>query len=132
MNLRQLTYFVGVVDAGNMTRAAEQLHVAQTTLGMQIRQMEEDLGVALLVRHSRGVEPTKAGALLYARAISILKLVEETRRAVSECERGESETIRFGITPALMMAIGTELTLTVRQKLPQVFLSLMEAMSHVL
>ena len=68
MNLRQLKYFVGVVEAGNMTRAAEQLHVAQTALGMQIRQLEEDLGVALLVRHSRGVEPTKAGALLLARA----------------------------------------------------------------
>ena len=61
MNLRQLRYFVSVVEAGNMTRAAEQLHVAQTALGMQIRQIEEDLGVALLVRHSRGVEPTKAG-----------------------------------------------------------------------
>jgi hypothetical protein len=44
MNLRQLKYFVGVVEAGNMTRAAEQLHVAQTALGMQIRQLEEDLG----------------------------------------------------------------------------------------
>jgi DNA-binding transcriptional LysR family regulator len=66
MNLRQLKYFVTVVEAGNMTRAAEQLHVAQTALGMQIRQMEEDLGVALLVRHSRGVEPTKAGSLLHA------------------------------------------------------------------
>ena len=51
MNLRQLRYFVSVVEAGNMTRAAEQLHVAQTALGMQIRQIEEDLGVALLVRH---------------------------------------------------------------------------------
>lgn len=46
MNLRQLRYFVSVVEAGNMTRAAEQLHVAQTALGMQIRQIEEDLGVS--------------------------------------------------------------------------------------
>jgi LysR family nitrogen assimilation transcriptional regulator len=37
MNLRQLKYFVTVVEAGNMTRAAAQLHVAQTALGMQIR-----------------------------------------------------------------------------------------------
>ena len=68
MNLRQLRYFVSVVETGSMTRAAEQLHVAQTALGMQIRQIEEDLGVALLVRHSRGVEPTKAGRLLHERA----------------------------------------------------------------
>src|SRR3954452_16793686 len=132
MNLRQLRYFVSVVEAGNMTRAAEQLHVAQTALGMQIRQIEEDLGVALLVRHSRGVEPTKAGSLLHARALTILKLVEETRKEVSACERDESEAIRLGITPALMLTAGTELALTVREHLPQVLLSIVEAMSHVL
>jgi LysR family nitrogen assimilation transcriptional regulator len=132
MNLRQLKYFVGVVEAGNMTRAAEQLHVAQTALGMQIRQIEEDLGVALLVRHSRGVEPTKAGTLLHSRAIAILKLVEQTRKEVSACDREDSETIRFGITPALMLSVGTEIAVRVREHLPQVLLSMVEAMSHVL
>jgi LysR family nitrogen assimilation transcriptional regulator len=114
MNLRQLRYFVGVVEAGNMTRAAEQLHVAQTALGMQIRQLEEDLGVALLVRHSRGVEATKAGSLLHTRALAILKLAEETRKEVSACDREDSEAIRLGITPALMIVLGTEITLNVR------------------
>jgi LysR family transcriptional regulator, nitrogen assimilation regulatory protein len=132
MNLRQLKYFVGVVEAGNMTRAADQLHVAQTALGMQIRQLEEDLGVALLVRHSRGVEPTKAGGLLHARALAILKEVEEARKDVRACEREESEAIRFGITPALMLVCGTEIAITVREQLPNVFLSIVEAMSHVL
>src|SRR3954454_14862398 len=103
MNFRQLKYFVAVVEAGKMTRAADQLHVAQTALGMQIRQLEEDLGVALLVRHSRGVEPTKAGSLLHLRAISILKEVEEARKEVRACEREDSEVIRLGITPALML-----------------------------
>ncbi len=132
MNLRQLRYFLGIVEAGNMTRAAEQLHVAQTALGMQIRQLEEDLGVALLVRHSRGVEPTKAGNLLYRRALSILKEVEETRKDVRACQSENSETIRLGITPALMLVCGTEIAMTVREQLPNVFLSIVEAMSHVL
>ena len=132
MNLRQLKYFVSVVEAGNMTRAAEQLHVAQTALGMQIRQLEEDLGVALLLRHSRGVEPTKAGSLLLTRAIAILKSVEDARKDVSSCEREESEAIRLGTTPALMPVIGSEIALIVREQLPQVSLSIVEAMSHVL
>ena len=132
MNLRQLKYFVGVVEAGNMTRAAEQLHVAQTALGMQIRQLEEDLGLALLVRHSRGVEPTKAGSLLYARALAILKEVEQAQKDVRACEQEDSETIRFGITPALMLVCGTEIVMRVREQLPNVFLSIVEAMSHVL
>jgi LysR family nitrogen assimilation transcriptional regulator len=132
MNLRQLRYFVSVIDAGNMTRAAERLHVAQTALGMQIRQLEEGLCMSLLVRHSCGVEPTKSGALLYQRARAILTQVEETRQALAECERVDTETIRLGITPALMLGIGAELALAVREHLPQVFLSMLEAMSHVL
>jgi LysR family transcriptional regulator, nitrogen assimilation regulatory protein len=132
MNLRQLKYFVSVVEAGNMTRAADQLHVAQTALGMQIRQIEEDLGVALLIRHSRGIEPTKAGRLLHARALAILKLVEEAKSEVSACDREESESIRLGITPALMMIAGPEIILAVRKHLPQVFLNVVEGMSHVL
>jgi LysR family nitrogen assimilation transcriptional regulator len=132
MNLRQLKYFVKVVEAGNMTRAAGELHVAQPALGMQIRQLEEDLGVALLVRHSRGVEPTEAGALLHARALAILKLVEESRQEVSACGREESERIRLGLTPSLMALVGAELAVEVRERVPQVFLSLAEEMSHVL
>jgi LysR family nitrogen assimilation transcriptional regulator len=132
MNLRQLRYFVRVVEVGNMTRAAADLHVAQPALGMQIRQIEEDLGVALLVRHSRGVEPTRAGALLYDRAVEILKLVEDTRRKVSACDREANESIRLGMTPTLMLTIGPELAVRVREQLPQVFLSLTEEMSHVL
>ena len=132
MNLRQLRYFLSVVETGNMTRAAQQLHVAQTALGMQIRQLEESLGVALLVRHSRGVEPTKAGQLLRERATEILRLVEQTRKDVSQDADRDMEAIRLGITPALMLIVGTEIAMVARERLPGVSLSLLEAMSHVL
>ena len=132
MNLRQLRYFVGVVDAGNMTRAADHLHVAQTALGMQIKQIEDDLGVALLLRHSRGVEPTKAGKLLYDRAVEILKRVDETRKEVIAAEGDPVEVIRLGITPALMAAVGPDIALAGRDQISHVFLSMVEAMSHVL
>jgi LysR family nitrogen assimilation transcriptional regulator len=132
MNLRQLRYFLSVVETGNMTRAAEQLHVAQTALGMQIKQLEESLGVPLLIRHSRGVEPTKAGQLLAERATEILKLIEQTRNDVSQDASRDMETIRLGITPALMLIVGTEIAMVVRERLSGVSLSLVEAMSHVL
>lgn len=132
MNLRQLRYFVGVVEAGNMTRAAEQLHVAQTALSMQVRQLEEGLGVALLTRHSRGVDPTKAGALLHQRAREIIALVERTQAEIAAADREQSEVIRLGTTPALMPLVGADLAVHVREHLPQVMLSLVEEMSHVL
>ncbi|MGV3634841.1 MAG: LysR family transcriptional regulator [Pseudorhodoplanes sp.] len=132
MNLRQLRYFLSVVETGNMTRAADQLHVAQTALGMQIKQLEESLGVPLLIRHSRGVEPTQAGKLLRERAIEILKLVEQTRKEVSSDGDRDIEAIRLGITPALMLIVGTEIAMVARERLPGVSLSLVEAMSHIL
>jgi LysR family transcriptional regulator, nitrogen assimilation regulatory protein len=132
VNLRQLKYFIGVVDAGNMTRAAEALNVAQTALSMQMRQLEEDLGIQLLVRHSRGIEPTDAGKVLHARALAILKQVDDARREVRAMSQSVNERVRFGITPALMVAIGADLIERVQETLPQVSFSLMEAMSHVL
>ncbi len=132
MNLRQLKYFTKVVEAGNMTRAAEQLNVAQPALGMQIRQLEEDLGVALIVRHSRGVEATKAGALLHTQALAILKLVDDTRSLVASSEEDAPEMMRFGLTPSLMQIVGSEIAIQVREGVPQVSLSLVEHMSHLL
>jgi LysR family nitrogen assimilation transcriptional regulator len=132
MNLRQLRYFLSVVETGNMTRAAEQLHVAQTALGMQIKQLEESLGVPLLIRHSRGVEPTNAGQLLRERATEIIRLVEQTRKDLAADTRQNTETIRLGLTPALMLVVGTEIAMVARERLPGVSLSLVEAMSHVL
>ncbi len=132
MNLRQLKYFVKVVESGNMTRAASELHVAQPALGMQIRQLEEDLGVALLTRHSRGVEATPAGILLHQRALAILRTVDDARRDVIAAGGNEAESIRLGLTPTLMLVLGAEVAVAARERLPHVFLSLSEAMSHVL
>ncbi|MFZ4285973.1 LysR family transcriptional regulator [Variovorax sp. HJSM1_2] len=133
MNLRQLKYFVKIVETGNMTRAAADLLVAQPALGKQVRQLEESVGVPLLLRHSRGVEATPAGQLLYARAQAILQLVEDTRRDVAALDPHAAATmIRLGMTPSLMLALGPEIAVQTREQLPQVFLSVAEEMSHVL
>ena len=62
MNLRQLKYFAAVVEAGNMTRAADRLHVAQTALGMQVRQLEESLAASVMPYHAV-IDEVRAGTL---------------------------------------------------------------------
>lgn len=76
MELRQLRYFVAVARHRHITRAAEALHVTQPALSQQIRRLETELGVALLHRTPRGVEPTPAGDEFLGRAESILAEVE--------------------------------------------------------
>jgi LysR family nitrogen assimilation transcriptional regulator len=72
VQLRQLRYFTGIVEAGSFSRAALTLHVAQPALSQQMAELELNLGVPLLRRSARGTQPTTAGELLYREAISIL------------------------------------------------------------
>ncbi|MDO8213757.1 LysR family transcriptional regulator [Conexibacter sp. CPCC 206217] len=72
MELRQLRYFSAVARQGNFTRAADELHMTQSALSQQIKRLEEELGVELLVRAPSGVSPTPAGVDLLARADAIL------------------------------------------------------------
>lgn len=132
MNLRQLKYFVRVVEAGSMTRAAEQLFVAQPALGMQIKQLEERLGVALLQRHSRGVSATRNGQFLYERACEVLRLVDDTERHIMAAARKEREGVILGVTNGFMNLVARDLIVLARQQLPGVRLSLAEERSAVL
>jgi DNA-binding transcriptional LysR family regulator len=79
VELRQLEYFAAVARHRHFTRAADELYVTQSALSQQVRRLEEELGLALLLRTSRGVELTPAGADLLARADSILAEVERAR-----------------------------------------------------
>ncbi len=132
MNLRQLRYFARVVEAENITRAAQQLFVAQPALGLQIRQLEESLGVALLDRHSRGVSVTRAGQLLYERACEILRLVDDTELAVIAAGRLESEKIVLGLTTGVMSLLGRDIIVEATQAFPGIDLSLLEGTSREL
>ncbi|AFK60817.1 transcriptional regulator [Advenella kashmirensis WT001] len=132
MNLRQLRYFTRIVETGNITRAAEQLYVAQPALGMQVRQLEQDYGVSLLLRHPRGVRTTRAGQLLYERACEILRLVDDTERLVKAQGRFEMEAIMLGLTNGFMNIVGRDLILLAKKELPGVKLGVVEERSIVL
>ncbi len=115
-----------------MTAAAEQLHLAQPALGAQIRQLEKELNVALVLRHSRGVSPTEAGRLLYERTKKILRDVEDMRSEVQSLGSTKKDSIVLGLSPSIMLLIGADVLLEARREMPGVFLSLSEERSNVL
>jgi LysR family nitrogen assimilation transcriptional regulator len=132
MNLRQLTYFVRTVEIGNITRAAQQLHVAQPALGLQIRQLEAELGIALIRRHSRGVSATPAGQKLYEQSLDILRRMDAMKRDIMAMGAQPQERITLGLTPGLVTLLGSSLLFAARTDLPWLQISLVEEMSHVL
>jgi len=98
LELRHLRYFVAVAEEGHITRAAERLGMQQPPLSQQIKAIERELGVQLLRRKARGVEPTDAGRALLEDARTILadldRAIETSRRA----SRGEQGRLCVGVT----------------------------------
>ncbi|MEO9778045.1 MAG: LysR family transcriptional regulator [Sedimentitalea sp.] len=127
-----MRYFSKTVEVGNITKAAEQLNVAQPALGLQIRQLENELGVPLLVRHSRGVTPTRSGQVLYERACDILRIVENTKNEIMGFAGSEKESLILGITPGITNVMGSKIFVDARDALPNVHLSIVEEMSYIL
>ena len=84
MELRQLEYLVAVVEEASFTRAAARLHVAQPGVSAQIRQLERELGHALLDRSTRTVQLTEAGAAVLPHARAALQAVANARVAIDE------------------------------------------------
>ncbi len=115
-----------------MTAAAEQLKIAQPALGAQMRQLEAELGVDLLVRHSRGVTPTQAGSLLCARARKIVAEVEAVERELKSLGATRTDHVVLGVPPSLMLLLGPDLLINAREDMPGVHLSLVEERSVVL
>jgi DNA-binding transcriptional LysR family regulator len=97
MELRHLRYFVAIAEERSFTRAAERLWVAQPGLSSQIRRLEEELGIKLFERHSRGVDLTAAGEVFLGRARAALAAADEARATGADLEAGLLGSIRLGV-----------------------------------
>ncbi|MGJ9385930.1 LysR family transcriptional regulator [Salipaludibacillus sp. CF4.18] len=88
MDIKQLRYFCAVADEGQITKAANKLHMAQPPLSQQIKNLQEDLNAKLFERHGRSLQLTTSGKVLYKNAKKILQEMEETIIEVQETEEG--------------------------------------------
>jgi DNA-binding transcriptional LysR family regulator len=97
MELRHLRYFVAIAEERSFTRAAERVWVAQPGLSSQIRRLEDELGIKLFERHTRGVDLTGAGEVFLERARSTLAAADEARATGADLEAGLLGSIRLGV-----------------------------------
>jgi LysR family nitrogen assimilation transcriptional regulator len=98
---RQLRYYVKIVEAGSISRAAALIHIAQPALSLQIAELEDYLGVSLLKRSARGVRPTAAGELLYREATAILKHLERIPGVVRSSRGIAQGVVSIGLASVL-------------------------------
>lgn len=132
MELRQLRYFVSVIDAGSITRACDSLHVVQSAVSHQLRLLEEELGSSLLIRSGFGVSPTPAGTVLYSQARTILRQVEDAKSSVAFEEAHITGSVVIGIAGSTAQLCAVPLLAAARAAYPDVILSIHEGVSNAL
>lgn len=93
MELKHLLSYTTVVRLGSFSRAAEELYIAQPTISLHIRQLEEELQTKLLLRTTKSIEVTEKGREVYEYAASILQLRD---RITEKCSEGDRRIIRLG------------------------------------
>ena len=129
MDLRQLRYFIAIVDHASLSKAAMHLHIAQPALSQHIRHMEEELEVALLFRAARGVTPTEAGDRLYKRAKVILALADDLRHSVRGGADSPVGEVRIGMSGTVSDLVSVPLIEAARERFPGIRVRPVEAMS---
>jgi len=97
MDFRHLRAFIAVAEESSVTKAAARLHISQPPLSRHIRQLEEELGMTLFVRHRQGVRLTEAGAGLLEKAKVLAAAASDFYETAGQTSRSEENRLRVGI-----------------------------------
>lgn len=118
MEIRVLRYFLEIAREGNMTRAAEYLHVSQPTLSKQMKDLEQELGKKLFRRGSNSVSLTSEGMLLRKRAQDILDMVDKTADEFKSLDEITGGEVRIGCAESYQMKHLARVIKNLKQQYP--------------
>ena len=127
MDIRVLRYFLTVAREENFSRAADALYLSQPTLSRQIREMEEELGVQLLVRTNRNVRLTQEGQRLRRRAQEIVDLMDKTQEEFASPEGEVAGEIAIGCGETQIMREVAKVAIPLQHEHPGIHFNLYSA-----
>ena len=132
LSTRQLRYFDAVARHGHFGRAAESCGVSQPALSMQISELEQQLGVPLIERRSKGVVLTEAGREIAARAAQLLVGLRDIADFAASCQAPLTAPIRLGVIPTIGPYLLPQLLVALRQHHPELELAIRETQTRTL
>lgn len=129
MDMRQLRYFVQIVESTSLAKASRQLFIAQPALSQHIARLEEEVGKPLLVRSSRGVTPTENGTALYHHAKFMLRQLDQAVSVARQDTAALSGRVTIGLAPTTTCQMGLPLVRHMRERLPGIMINIVEGLS---
>jgi LysR family tcuABC transcriptional regulator len=129
MEMRQLRYFVQIVESGSLAKASRQLFIAQPALSQQMARLEDEVGRPLLLRSSRGVTPTENGEALYHHAKFMLRQLDQAVSVARQETAAVSGRVVLGLAPTTVCRLGLPLLQHLRRQYPGVLLNVVEGLS---
>jgi LysR family transcriptional regulator, regulatory protein for tcuABC len=125
MDMRQLRYFVQIVESGSLAKASQTLYVSQPSLSQQLAKLEDEIGRKLL----NGVGPTPHGQALYNHAIFLLRQFNQTKAIARQEVSQLTGQVCVGLAPTTLGALGLPLLERIRSSHPGILLNIIEGMS---
>lgn len=132
MELRQLKYFMEVARVEHMTKASENLHVAQSAVSRQITKLEEELGIPLFDRIGRNMQLTSVGQDFLNQAVIALNELQKAEALVTEYTDPTKGTVRVGLPNSLSTKVLPSVISSFREKHPQITYQFMEGTNEEL
>ncbi len=129
MDLRQLKYFVQIVESGSLAKASRQLYVAQPALSQHIAKLESEVGKPLLIRTAKGVTPTENGAALHHHARFILRQLDQALSVARQEPGTVHGMVSVGLAATTVCAVGAPFMRRIRERFPGIVLNVVEGMS---
>ncbi|WP_211461348.1 LysR substrate-binding domain-containing protein [Collimonas silvisoli] len=131
MKYHQLRAFVSAAEHGSIRAAARALFLSQAAVTKALRELEDDVGAALVVRTARGVQLTEDGQRLLVRARLIVRQMQQAREELRQSQSIDSGSIAIGLTPAVALTVLPVALNTFRQRYRQVSLRLVEGIAPI-
>nr|WP_315183997.1 LysR substrate-binding domain-containing protein [uncultured Albidiferax sp.] len=129
MDIRQLRYFIRVVELGSFSRAALVLGICQPSISRQIRQLEVELRQTLLIRNGRGVEPTEAGKVLLELGRGILHQMDRVYEELGRVEGKLAGRVSVGLPPTWARLVVLPFTRLLQREMPYASVAVIEGPS---
>lgn len=129
MELRQLKYFIRIVELNSFSKAARDLFIAQPALSNQIANLEQELKIKLLSRSARGVVPTETGKIFYRHANIIIRQIDSLHQEISNESSNPKGSVSIGIPTSVSNVLAGPLIAASQKRYPTIKLRVVEGLS---